>query len=183
MFGGDSLNQFVPMGKGRKKYMHDKGLPPWLGGIFLSGGEAVNKKLRYEKGEVKYERGGAPRSWTELDTGDDEHALLKSADKILKRRARRTAALTANGFVISSAQNLRANELIKKEAAYIFLKYSDMYDAGEMRTHKGHLQQAAHPNTWGMGILFEQGKSPIEKEKTRAKYSKAWQAKHKKGQA
>lgn len=180
MYGAEKWGQFVPMSTGRSRYMRDAGLPPWLKGIFLSGGEAVTKNLKYVNHEVYYERGGAPRSWQELDTWGDEGDLLKSADKILKKRARRTAAITANGFVISSAQNLRSNELIKKEASYIFSKYAEMSDNGELRGGSGKYKntKAAHPSEWGMGILFEKGKSPIEKEKARKKYSTAWKSKN-----
>jgi len=177
-YGGGKVGQFVPMGRGRKKYMQDHGLPEWLGGIFLPGGAAVTKNLKYVKGEVYYERGGSPRSWQELNTSGGEEELLDSADKILKKRKRRTAALTANGFVIGGAQNLKSNSLIKKEAVHIFLKYAEMSDNGEMRKHNGALTRAAHPNTWGMGILFETGKSPIEKERARNKFSNQWKAKH-----
>ena len=151
-FGGGKINQFVVMRAGRAKYMRDNGLPVWLRGIFLPGGEKINRDLHYIKNEVRYTRGGAARARTELDTSGDEQVLLKSADKILKNRKRRTTALTANGFVIGSAQNMRTNELIKKEAVHIFLKYSTMYENEEFREGKYKTTKAAHPSDWGTGL-------------------------------
>ena len=163
--GGDYSGQIVPMGRGRKKYLAEKQLPPFMRGIFLSGGEKVNKKLSYTHGEIYYERGGAPRSRMELDASEDENTLIVSGKKILKNRKNRRASITANGRVIGSAQGFRDNATILKEAVYIFLKYSEMADKEEVRKNGA---VGAHPAVWGMGILFE-GKAKNGKQKKAGK--------------
>src|SRR5574337_591630 len=43
--GGMYATHIVPRGRGRKKYMADHDLPPYMRGIFLSGGAKVNTNL------------------------------------------------------------------------------------------------------------------------------------------
>jgi hypothetical protein len=157
-FGGEYSEQIVPMGRGRKKYLDQAGLPPYMRGIFLSGGEKINKKLEFVGGAIKYERGGSPRERYELFTEGGADELIDSAKEILIHRKNRKAAITANGRVIGAAYPLRKNDLIIREAVYIFNKYATMYDNEEYRDrfNKGQVL-AAHPSTWGMGILFETG--------------------------
>jgi len=154
-------------------------------GEFMSGGAKVNKNVKYIKGEFYYERGGKPRTRMELDTSGTVEDLLNSADYVLKRRKNRTTALTANGRVIGMAQNMRTNDIIKSQASFIFLKYSEMADNGEYRKHNGALTKAAHPAEWGIGILFEKGgQAATERDKgkksrkgkfvTRPKFDKAY---------
>lgn len=155
------------MGRGRKKYLADHNLPPYMKGIFLSGGAKVNSGLHYVAGEVRYKRGGADRARSELYTHGDVDELIESGKDILKNRKSRRTSITANGRVIGSAQNMRDNQTILKEAAHIFLKYSEMADAGKNRTRKFASGEqftcaAAHPSEWGMGILFEAANKPIK---------------------
>lgn len=140
------------MGRGRKKYMREHALPEYQKGIFLPGGAKINKGLKYTGGEVQYIRGNAPRSRRELETRYTENELIASAEKILKERKNRKTSITANGRVIGSAQGFRDNKTVIKEAAYIFNKYSEMSHNNQIRDN-GAI--AAHPNLWGMGILFE----------------------------
>ena len=163
-----TLNNFVPMGRGRKKYLRDNNLPPSWKGVFLSGGAKVNTELKYIGGEVQYKRGGAPRARSnDLDTSSDDIALIASAKKILKRRAGRLAGVTAAGKKISSIMSGTNETLLIKEAVRVFNKYADMSDRGEQRIRRlssgiEYFQDAAHPAEWGMAILFE-GKKRAKK--------------------
>lgn len=171
--GGGYESDIVPIGKGRTKYMRDNNLPAYMRGIYLPGGAKVNKNVQYVAGGIYYERGGAKRERHELNTALDDRALIESAKQILKGRKNRTTSITAAGRVIGSAQGMRDNATIIKEAVYIFNKYAQMADKGETRTRKyasgaEYQAKAAHPSTWGMGVLFE-SKPPKAAEKRSTK--------------
>lgn len=183
-YGGAYVADFVPMGRGRKKYLADADLPPYMRGIFLPGGEKVNKKLQFVKGAIKYERGGQERERYELETGGDENDLIDSAKEILKNRKNRRATITANGRAIGGAANMKDNGTVLKEASYIFLKYAEMHEKGEVRERmlKGGMVReiAAHPNEWGMGILFERGGTDVNRTGRKKQTGKKKQAGKKK---
>lgn len=184
--GGEYARDITPMGKGRKKYLEKSGLPRYMRGIFLPGGEKINKNLQFIGGAVRYERGNKEtreydtRERFELDTSGDDADLIASAKDIVKFRAGRKAAITANGRVIGAAYPLRSNDLIVREAAYIFNKYAEMSAKGELRIPKnGGQVLAAHPSVWGMGVLFEGEPKNSGKGKNVKKSSKKKSAKKK----
>jgi hypothetical protein len=169
------LKDFVPMKRGRKKYSADTGYPSYFKGIFLSGGKKHNTNVSYSNGEIKYNRGSSTRYRREIDTTSEE-AVENSTREILKNRKRRRTHITANGRVIGSTQaRMTSNDVVIREALYIFNKYAQAANSGEYRTrtdgrHAGKEQLAAHPSVWGMGILFE-GKENNGTKKKAAKKS------------
>ena len=147
----------------RIRYMEDNDLPKWQKVIVLPGGEKINKNVEYQNGELTYTRAGEKRSRYKLYTAGTSDDLKNSAKEILKNRKGRKATITAAGKAIGAVVPTEEDKLIIREALYIFNKYSSMYEKGEMRTRTNangtkYKQDAAHPNEWGMGILFEENK-------------------------
>lgn len=178
---GENQNQIVPIGRGRKKYMEQAGLPVYMRGVALSGGEKQNSDVKYIAGELRYKRGKnkSPRSIIRLDTAHGEDGLIKSLKAELKKRGKRKTALTANNRAMAAHQNMNTNQLIIKEALYIYNKYESAYSISgtgavnedtenvpsgfiiigkEIYRDRGKrhgLTKVARPSDWGMGLLFE----------------------------
>lgn len=158
-FGG-YVRDITPIGRGRKKYMAEHGLPAYFIGVDLPGGTKVNSNVEYINGEFRYERAGQLRSRMELETRYTEVELIASAKKLLKMRKGRKAALTARGRVMGQIPATKNENVLIKEAVYTYNKYEGMFARGEQRERRNangtvYYQDAAHPSEWGMGILFE----------------------------
>ena len=179
--GGGSLDEFIPVGTGRKKYMHDHGLPGYFKGIFLPGGTKKNDKVEYIGGGLLYERDNTKRTRFLIDATSEE-TVKKSIKNIWKKKAENEkAAITSDGRVIGSAQNRIDIDALMIEALYLRNKYALAAANGEMREIKnGHRNKdgtkkivaAAHPSEWPMGVLFEPnnlGKNTYAKNKKKAR--------------
>ena len=155
------------MGKGRKKYLKEAGLPLYMRGIYIPGGTKVNSRVEYVSGVVRYMRGNAMRGRIDLDCKSEESTEQSARDALRARPKGFSAALTANGRVIAGEINMDDDELVVTSALYIFNKYADMAANGEIRyINSGgqkHAVRAAHPSQWGIGILFEQKESRARK--------------------
>ena len=185
----EDLHRMTPIGRGRKAYLKSHDQPDYYIGTFLSGGRKVNTDVKYQGGELLYNRKGSPRARSnDLDTSGDDEAFIKSAKAVLKKRAGRKAGITAGGKVIGAVIPTRENDLIIKEGVRIFNKYGWAFDGkltpsqieqynlidinGQIyreRTNPNgtkYLQEVAHPSEWGMAIYFEGKKEEKPKKKT-----------------
>lgn len=176
--GGEYHGDMVPVGRGRKKFLTERGLPKYARGVFLPGGTKKNKQVKYVDGELRYTRGNSERSLTEINTLDGEAGVIKSVAEIWKKRAGRSVTATAGGRAISSIAGIKNKQLFTREILYTFNKYENAFLAQQIgvdentenvphglividgvvyRDRKGKhgLTPVARPSDWGMGVLFE----------------------------
>lgn len=162
--GGRYFGDFVPIGRGRKKFQQSQGLPTYFKGTFLPGGEKKNSGVEFIGGGLLYVKDGAERVRFEINTTSEDTVKI-SVRAIWQEKNKGTrAAITAAGRVIGSAQGMTDLRTLTTQALYIWNKYTLAADNGEMRQVKAwglkpdgtpYFVPAAHPGTWPMGVLFE----------------------------
>jgi len=141
-----------------KRYAKDNGLPSYIRGVFMSGGERDNYNVKYSEGKIKYMRGGAAREYTPLNNWS-ERVLIKELRETVGGYDINdgTLYLTANGRVMRNTQTDEPAAL-EANARYTFNKYKEMAARGEIRSN-GAI--AAHPKKWGIGVLFEHNRPKL----------------------
>jgi hypothetical protein len=159
---------FVPV-KHMKQYASKNKLPKYLKGVFMNGGADINKMAAFDSksGRLSYVRGFTERDFVPLNCWSERSMMLELNEE-LKRTDEGMLYLAANGRVMRGTQAPTDDkEYIRVMARLIFTTYKDMSDRGEMRrVGTKHKTLAAHPNKWGIGLIFEKA------EKTSA--AKAW---------
>ena len=163
-----NIKDAVPIRKGAAQYAKDHNLPAWQKTIFLQGGQNKNADVEYKSGILEYKRGSVRTGFTkraryQIETFSED-TVKKSIKSALKKKPKNYKTnITAAGRVMHSANNL-SNDAAVRMGIEIFNKYSTMFENGETRHVAGSLDpetgeevevMAAHPSTWGMGLLFE----------------------------